>query len=166
MKYMVLIFLFSIVSLGQAQNSNAGEELKTLSKEFKVTTPAEEGKYVESLDFDLMNDTLYIYHSKGFPESGSVDEYHYFMKLNELENVEFKEMTMGDLTMGMLSFTAKNNEPKLIFKYGTKEEVFFSLKNDPFSEEEIQSYSVITLPDIKDKSKYKKLESQIKTLIK
>jgi hypothetical protein len=66
----------------------------------------------------------------------------------------------------MVNFTSKGNKPKFIFKYGSKEEITQSLKNDPLSDEEIQSYTVITLPELKDKSKYKKLESLLKSLIK
>jgi len=160
------LFVFSIITLSQSQISNVGTELKSISKELKSSSLTDEGKFDESTDFEIIKDTLYIYQSKGFPDLGTMDEFHYFIKLKDLASVEYKEMTLGEITTYMLCFTSKGNNPSFIFKYGTKDEIYISLKNDPFSEEELQNYTVITLPEIKDKSKYKKLENLIKSLIK
>ncbi len=161
-----MIFFALSTMFCEAQISNVASELKSLSKELKTSKPTEEGKYVESTDFEIIKDTLYIYQSKGYPEMELVDEYHYFIKLRDLATVEYNEMTLGDFTSYMINFTSKDNKPKFIFKYGSKEEITLSLKNDPLTEEEIQGYTVITLPQLKDKTKYKKLETLLKSLIK
>ena len=166
MKLIFIILLALSTAFCEAQISNVASELKSLSKELKTSKPTEDGKYIESTDFEIIKDTLYIYQSKGFPEIEAIDEYHYFIKLSDLANVEYNEMTLGDYTSYMVNFTSKGKKPKFIFKYGTKEEITQSLKNDPLSDEEIQSYTVITLPELNDKSKYKKLESLLKSLIK
>ena len=69
------------------------------------------------------------------------------------------EYILGELTVKKIDYVVLD-----ISGLGYK--IYISLKNDPFSEEELQNYTVITLPEIKDKSKYKKLENLIKSLIK
>lgn len=157
-----ILFTFNSVA---AQDKATMSEIKTLSESFHAEDKTDEGVHLNKMTIDFASDTIYIYHVKGFPEDGLLDEYHYFMKINQIESIEYKETSLMGITNCLLSFSAKADKESFIFKYGTKEEIMQTLGQEVPGEGELQSYVTIALPDIPDKSKYKNLESLLKNMI-
>ena len=156
--------MLSFNSFCFGQVSDINEELKNISKKLKSVEKFDGEMYEEGVKVSLQNDTIYIYNYRGNPVTKIFSEFHYFMKVSEIESVEYKKVEVGDHTTHLLSFDAVKSKPLFIFKYGSSEEIKAELK-EGFMEGDLQNYISVVLPRINDIKTFQKLESVIKGLI-
>ena len=164
MKNLVFLFTFFIATLGIGQTSDPNVELKNISDKLKSTTKYEGELYDEGVQVSLQNDTLYVYNYRGNPTTKIYTEYHYFLNIKDIENVEYKTIQVGEHSTELLSFTSRGFKPLFIFKYGSRSEIQEEIKNG-LSEDDMQNYSSVVLPIIKDKKILIRLESILKGLL-
>lgn len=166
MKIQILVVSMLFCSYLNGQNQDIQNQLQEISNQFKTQEKTEDGVYTETINFSLNLDTIHIFHSKGFPESFSMDEYHYYLKVNFMEDIEYKELNLMGITNSTISFSSKENKNNLIFFYGTAEEAMNAIKEGSLSEDELQNNITISLPSIENRELYKKLEVILKSLMK
>jgi hypothetical protein len=160
----LFFFTFFIASLGISQSSDPNAELKSISEKLKSITKYEGELYEEGVQVSLQNDTLYVYNYRGNPPTKIYTEFHYFLNVKDIENVEYKTIQVGEHSTELLSFTSKGFKPLFIFKYGSRSEILDEIKKG-LSEDDMQNYSSVVLPIIKDKKILIKLESILKGLL-
>ncbi len=164
MKIVIILFLLTFTSyqcLSQYSGQNA--ELKQLSKDFISSTMDGTMTNNESVGFAIVRDTVVIHCAKWVSGEQEKNEFVYLLPVKSIGDIESKTMELDGLIVNMISLTSNSGLPDFIFKFGSVAVVRQEMAGG-LSEDDMTVFVTITLPNIKDASKYDRLKTILSSL--
>lgn len=146
-----------------AQYSGQNTELKQLSKDF-ISSVVEDGNTNnESVDFAIIRDTLVIHCAKWVTGDPEKNEFVYLIPVKSIGDIESKTIAGEGASVNMISITANSGLPDFIFKFGSVATVRQEMAGG-VSEDDMTVFVTVTLPNIKDTTKYERLKTILTSL--
>ena len=140
-----------------AQFSGQNAELKQLSKDFISSAVVDGSTNNESVDFAIIRDTLVIHCAKWVSGDAEKNEFVYLLPIKSIGEIESKTIEGEGAAVNMISVTANSGLPDFIFKFGSVATVREEMAGG-VSEDDLTVFVTVTLPNIKDVTKYERLK--------
>lgn len=155
----VIVLLFFALTTGSvfSQYSGQNAELQQMSKDFVSSSVVDGSTHYESVDFSILKDTLVIHCAKWMAEGTEKNDFVYLLPVKSIGEIESKVMEEEGVKVNMISFTANSGLPDFIFKFGSVRAVREEMAGG-VSEDDLTVFVTVTLPNIKDDTKYERLK--------